>query len=504
MDSLGQKLHEIIKRSTKIEDGAPTRYHLKQNAVEEFEQYRTMTYGKRDSNKPHKTILMVGETGIGKTKLINVMINYVLGVQRKDKVWFEITDDQNDPTSAQSKTSIITVYGFYLQESPIHLTIIDTPGYGDVHAENEKVIARSLLKLIHSAETIHQLDAVCLVIKASQNRLSDQQIYIFDAVQSLFGKDIAEKIVLVLTHSRGAIPTNALTAVKEAKIKCAVDDKNQPVYFLFENSQSDSADELDQTMENLWNLSFNGMAEFFESLDKPKSMQMTRDTLVQRKELEEIILKIKSIIQQINTETQESNQNKEQVEYKFNFEHESEVPFKEMVDIDPAIASVAMCCTVCQENCHLGCWWVSGLSWCSVMKNNYCTVCTNKCHYTKHVKGAKKYLTKAKKEQMTKENSKKYYSKTVDCVSKIKNLEELQELKVQKMKLVIDAFHHVRALEMIALNTDSLITLQHVDFLIDELKEIKEPEKAETLGNIKKRAGEEKNKVLEYMKRCIK
>ncbi len=45
-----------------------------------------MTFGERDKNKPHKSILMAGETGTGKTTLINVMINYMLCVQREDKV----------------------------------------------------------------------------------------------------------------------------------------------------------------------------------------------------------------------------------------------------------------------------------------------------------------------------------------------------------------------------------------------------------------------------------
>ncbi len=53
-----------------------------------------MTFGERDKNKPHKCILMAGETGTGKTTLINAMVNYMLGVKREDKVWFEITDDR--------------------------------------------------------------------------------------------------------------------------------------------------------------------------------------------------------------------------------------------------------------------------------------------------------------------------------------------------------------------------------------------------------------------------
>lgn len=50
-----------------------------------------------------------------------------------------------------------------------------------------------------------------------------------------------------------------------------------------------------------------------------------------------------------------------------------------------------------------------------------------------------------------------------------------------------EAFHCVETLEMIALNTDSLFTLQHSDFLTEKLKEINEPEKAKILENIKKR-----------------
>ncbi|ROL27899.1 hypothetical protein DPX16_11029 [Anabarilius grahami] len=211
---------------------------------------------------------MVGETGTGKTTLINVMINYMLGVQREDKVWFEITDDQSNQTSAYTQASRITVYGFYLQESPIDLTIIDTPGYGDTQGiDLDKEILVSLLSLSKSEEEIHELHAVCLVINETQNRLSDRLIYIFDAVQSLFGRDIAENIVLLFTHLTGAPPKNVLTAVEEDKIKCALNDKNQPVFFLFDNCQSEAADkdndedeeDREQRLAQSWNLSFTGM-----------------------------------------------------------------------------------------------------------------------------------------------------------------------------------------------------------------------------------------------------
>ncbi|XP_056119615.1 uncharacterized protein LOC130096936 [Rhinichthys klamathensis goyatoka] len=513
--------NDLIKKSILIKDGNPARYRLQTKTynLDQSEPYRKMTFGERDKTKPHKTILMLGETGTGKTTLINTMINYMLDVQREDKVWFEITDDQSNRTSVHSQTSIITVYGFYPQESKTDLTIINTPGYGDTRGVNlDKQIAESLCSLIKSAG-INEIHAVCLVIMAQQHRLSDRQIYIFDAVQSLFGRDIAENIILLFTHSDGMPPRNALTAVKEAKIKCAVNDKNQPVFFLFNNRQSDTDDEEDdddgeyyeQRLKQSWDLSFKGMTQLFKFLDniKPKSLNMTQDVLQQRKQLEANISNLQSRVlmtelkQKELKQSQEAlKQNKQDVEDNKDFEYEVDVAYKEKVDIDPSLASMATCCTICEENCHYpGCWWIKNLSWCSVMKDDHCTVCTNKCHYKEHVKGAKIYETKTKKEKRTYEELKKKYNDRIgDGEYLVKKLEEeLHELEKEKVKLVIEAFHCVETLEKIALNTDSLNTFQHVDFLNEKLKEINEPEKAEILENIKKRAGE-KNRALGIIK----
>ncbi|XP_039541141.1 uncharacterized protein LOC120488458 [Pimephales promelas] len=522
MDSLKQglqKFYAIIEQSRVIEKGIPTRYHLTPttDSHDQSQPYKKITFRERDKTKPHKTILMVGETGTGKTKLINNMINYMLDVQREDKVWFEITDD--DQTSVHSQTSIITVYGFYIQESKTDLTIIDTPGYGDTRGvEKDKEIAKSLLVLSKCDECIQTLDAVCLVIKATQNRLSDRQRYIFDAVQSLFGSNIDENIVLLFTHSRGSVPKSALTAVEEAKVKCAVNDEKQAVYFQFDNCQGETfPEEYQMTQKQSWDLSFRGITGFFMFLNniKPKTMKMTQHVLEQQREFEAKISAIKSHIQEIDRKqielkhTQEALEKHNQVvKENKNFEYEFEVKYREKVDIDRSVAKEAMCCRVCEENCHYpGCWWVKDLSWCHVMKDYHCTVCTNKCHSSKHVKEAKIYVTKTKKEKRIDEDLKKKYDddniiKVREGESVVQKLkEELQELEKVKIKLVMDAFHCVDSLEMIALNTDSLNTLQHVDFLIEKLKEINEPQKAKILENIKKRAGEDKHRAQGYMKK---
>ncbi|XP_052451532.1 uncharacterized protein LOC128012960 [Carassius gibelio] len=530
MASLEQRLKnidKIISQSSEIGRHVPARYNINPGADlhDKSKPYRQKTFGERnDNNKPHKTILLVGETGTGKTTLINVMINYMLGVKREDKVWFEITDEltseqMSDELLVQSQTSRLTIYGFYLQESPIDLTIIDTPGYGDTRdINNDKEIAMSLLNLSRCDNSISEIHAVCLVINSTQNRLSHRQIYIFDAVQSLFGNDIAENIVLLFTHSAGQSPKNALMAVKVAKLKCAENDKNQPVYYLFDNCQSESAEEEDEMIQKLsWDRSYKGMENFFKFVEniKPKTLLMTREVLQQRNQFEAKILNLRSRVQEVEQKHNELKQtkealkkNEEYVKDEKNFEYEVEVQYKERVDIDPKrwrLTKKATCCTVCEENCHYpGCWWAKDLSWCSMMKDEHCTVCSNKCHYSKHVKEAKIYESKTKKEKRTYEDLKKKYNvKIYDTVSVATKLEEkLKELEKEKIKMVIEAFHCVETLELIALNTDSLHTLQHIDALIEKLKEINEPEKAKTLEDIKKRAGEEKQGALGYIK-CL-
>uniref|UniRef100_A0A9J7ZGK9 AIG1-type G domain-containing protein n=3 Tax=Cyprinus carpio TaxID=7962 RepID=A0A9J7ZGK9_CYPCA len=505
-------IDEIINQSSVIGSGTPTRYLLKLRA-DYPDEYRKLTFGERNKDKPHKTFVMVGETGTGKTTLINTMVNYILGVQREDKIWFEITDDQSDLTQAHSQTSCITLYGFYLQESPVDLTIIDTPGFGDTRSiAMDQEIAMSLCSLIKSEEVGHEIDAVCLVVKATQNRLSDRQIYIFNAVQSLFGKDVAENIVLLFTHSTGAQPKDALTAVKEAKIKCAVKEKNQPVFFLFDNCQVQTSEEgypeeHEQALEQSWNRSYRGMEIFFKFMEtvKSKSLNMTGNVLQKQKMWKTNICNLKFRVDMIDKKQKELKQTQEVLEQNMDFiknnetlKYEIEVPYKEKVDIDPSVAKTAMCCTVCQENCHYpGCWWVRNLSWCSVMKNGYCTVCSNKCHYSKHVKEAKIYQTKTRIEKRTYEELKKKYEDIIRAgMSLVKKMEEeLQELEKEKIKLVMEAFHCVETLQIIALNADSLSTLKDIDFMIDKLKEIKEPEKARTLESIKNKEIKENEKA---------
>uniref|UniRef100_A0A3B4VFF1 Septin-type G domain-containing protein n=1 Tax=Seriola dumerili TaxID=41447 RepID=A0A3B4VFF1_SERDU len=200
------------------------------------------TVGERNLNKVNKTILLVGERGTGKSTLINTLVNYAMGVEFDDDIWSEIVEEE-ERSQTESQTSDVIVYEIFdFKENtlPYSLTIIDTPGYGDTRGtEHDVIVSHRLFDLFSSEEGVHEVSAVGLVLKATENRVSDRLMYIFSSVMSLFGKDLEKNIVALVTHSDGRKPKNVLQALEAAKIKCARDEKNQPVHFLFDNCQKE-------------------------------------------------------------------------------------------------------------------------------------------------------------------------------------------------------------------------------------------------------------------------
>ncbi|KAF7706777.1 hypothetical protein HF521_020031 [Silurus meridionalis] len=276
-------------------EGPPKQYRLLTTKcnLDEKGSLRKWIFGERKNNMHNKILLIVGETGTGKTTLINAMVNYILGVKFTDEVWFEITEEGEMSDQSKSQTSEITMYEVFAQDNPICLTVIDTPGYGDTRGTDlDKKIAENLHKLFRSNSGVKEIDAVCLVVKASENRLTDRQQYIFDAVLSLFGKDIKDNIVIFVTYSDGMPPTNVINAIKRAEIPCRKDRENEPECFLFNNRQTEKRNKkYNRPLQSAWEQTEDSLNNFFDSLkiQNRKSLEQTSGVLSESKQLEACI-----------------------------------------------------------------------------------------------------------------------------------------------------------------------------------------------------------------------
>ncbi|KAG7330589.1 hypothetical protein KOW79_006811 [Hemibagrus wyckioides] len=544
-------VRDLIHKSELITKGPPSRYRLLTTRSNLYEDgsVRKWTFGQRCVNMQNKILLMVGETGTGKTTLINAVVNHILGVKFTDEVWFEITEEGGDnqmSDQSKSQTTEITVYEVFAPDNPTCLTIIDTPGYGDTRGvEYDKQTAENLFKLFRNDTGVKEIDAVCLVLKASENQLSHRQLYIFDTVLSLFGKDIENNIVIFITHSDGLSPYNVLNVIKTAGIPCRKNEKDEPEHFLFNNHQTEERRlEYNRVLQAAWDLTADSLKYFFTCLKEQnrKSLEQTESILIQSKQLEACISNLQKCIEFIECKSKELAQiqkglweDQEKIKRNENFTftvtkyHKEKVSTADASRWDRNVTS----CSVCMDNCHeYGCWSAPDAWWCYVMKNDHCTVCTGKCHYTKHVRENKKYVTRAtqitvsfndlkkqcesnrKPESDIKFDSESFENvrKEIECNKKQEeeklNIEkrlknELTKREKEKADLAYKAYNAIMKLSEIALKPDSTFIVQCLDFLIPRAEEIGKlnysaPQKLRELRRIQPESEERVNAAMAY------
>ncbi|KAM9488635.1 uncharacterized protein Hap1MRO34_005534 isoform 1-T3 [Clarias gariepinus] len=482
-----QQQHKYMKNSRTI-NGFLTRYILKTWPLLTGEGLKRMAFGEKDESKPHKTIIMVGETGVGKSTLINAMVNYMLGVPSEDRIWFELVVTEENQTHSQ--TDAVTVYDIFTEHSPFSLTVIDTPGFGKTEVTKEDLkIGESFLELFKFSDWVHEIDAVCLVMSSSTVRLTERQSYVFNSVLSLFGNDVKKNFVVFLTHAP-TTSANSIKAIKDAKIPCALTDDGEPVHFRFDNchcenfyakyDREEESDQLFQSYKAAWNLFTTSMKKFIDFLNgsQPVSLKNTESVLTHRKQLVEHISRLRKQIKEIKLEC------------------EVEESYKEKEPIDPSLSTEATCCSVCEENCHYpGCWWVRDLYWCTAMSKGKCTICPGKCDYTKHVKEGKIYVVKTRKVKKTLEDLKKNYE--AESEENKNRVSQLEKKKTQQEKeitrLVEECQKCMHFLQEIALKNDALSTLQDLDIMIKEAKDTLDKDIVEKMEELKKCAEEKLN-----------
>ena len=481
---------EILGFSTKVESerGPPQVYKLPivPRAVTDGKSVVMCEVGKPNKDywpDSQRVVMVVGATGAGKTTLINGMANYIFGVEWKDEFRFKLVtdDDEGGKGQAKSKTKHITAYHFPRQSGanvPYGLTIIDTPGFGDTGGlkEDQRTMAQ-IKDLFLNPDGINQLDGIGFVTQSSQGRLTPTQRYIFDSILSIFGKDIGD-IIFMMTTFADAHRQPVLDAVEEAGIKyCAAFKFNNSALFV-DNNQLQEDENFD---EMFWKMGMRSFQSFFSRIGtvQTKSLQLTREVLLEREQLQNLVQGLRPQIQLGLTKIDEFRQEERIVKdheaeilKSEDFKYEVKVQKQRIIDLKGK-GIYTTNCLQCNFTCHKSCAFADDSSKmrCCAMTNGFCTVCPKKCKWDQHRNTPYHYEWYTDVETRTSEDLRQRYNIATTEKSKVEALMASLENDLKKMRQVVlqmaqKTKHSLQRLSDIALKPNPLSTVDYIDTLI--------------------------------------
>ncbi|XP_068196037.1 uncharacterized protein [Antennarius striatus] len=495
------RLAEFLKHISKqINSDFPSVYKLPLSEDDmDIDGCRRHHFGK-ETRRQNRTIMLLGATGSGKSTLINGMVNYITGVEWRDDFRFKLVNEDQSRSQAESQTSEVTVYKLNHREGfkiPFTLTIVDTPGFGDTRGvSRDREITEQIRRLFTSLDGVCEIDAVCFVTQAALARLTATQRYVFDSVLSIFGKDVAENIEMLVTFADGKQPP-VLEAINASGVPCPKNDIGLPVHFKFNNSalfacnkesgqqggESDSDGDDVNFDEMFWNMGAKSMDRFFTALGKmtTKSLVMTKEVLKERKHLETAVEGLQPQVKIGLAKLEEIKSIQEKVK-----EHETVMTssgnFEIEVDVIKPIkiqltknGEYITNCQRCSVTCHYPCAIANDHEkrGCAAMgPAGTCMVCPGGCIWSVHFNQTYRWdYVQTKEKQTLKELKDKYEnaSKEKLTVQKLieKQEEEICHLQDMIMSLMEQSANCITRLQEIALRPNPLTTPEYIDMLIE-------------------------------------
>ena len=487
---LAMEMQKMSKPLIASKDGHQSIYELPLVTVMENREHSLAKYsvGERKSHSPatEKVLMVVGATGAGKSTLINGMVNYIMGVNWRDKFRFKlITDDPTKVDQTRSVTKWITAYTIYQQEGsplPYTVTIIDTPGFGDTEGLHRDKLITSQIRQFFSIEGpdgIDHVDGIGFVTQSSLARLTATQQYIFDSILSVFGRDIAKNIFLMVTFADGQQPPVVAAA---AKAGIPFSDNfykfNNSALFANNSSTDDDDDNFDKMF---WKMGCISLKTFFDKFVSASSvsLQLTKEVLSEREQLEVILVGLKPQISaglaKIEVMRQEEialQQHEKEIATNKEFKFTVSVPKTRKVDLEKGRHVTN--CIHCDFTCHQSCAYADDADkhmCCAMGSDGYCTVCPDHCHWQEHYNKPYIFEQYIEEETRTSDELKQKYDTAVDSKDKTKSImaglrQELEDVHTNVCAMMDKAQKCLNRLDQIALKTNPLTRVDYLELLI--------------------------------------
>ena len=368
--------------------------------IKNYDEYNGEIFDMNDEAES-KTIIVLGQTGSGKTTLLNSLVNFILGVEFEDDFRYVIIDEKNvqgnevvDQTKSVTKNTSIYYIKKY-KDFP-SIILIDTPGFGDTSGpDKDRLIIEDIKNTFEKKLT--KIDAVCFVAQSSNVRLTHNQKYIFSSVMSLFGKDIAENFIPMLTFCDANEPQilKSLTAPDSIFIPILEAIKKYDPWYLKFNNSAIFTSSISAFNKLFWELGMTSFKVFMEKLKNlpQKSLESSKNVLKARQAIEEDIIDFKDkldeglrIMEEIEKTRELVEKNEKKIKDSKNFTYTVKVKKFKQIDLKPGIHTTT--CMTCNRTCHKNCSFSDNADkkrCCAIeRKTGKCKRCDNHCDWSCH------------------------------------------------------------------------------------------------------------------------
>lgn len=475
-----KKLYTKKKEKNSAEDSDD---EDKNNIELDIYQYPLIDFTEEEMKKAI-TFLVIGETGSGKTTLINSFVNALMGITMGLNFRYVIVSEHNlNLSQAQSQTQEVTIYNVKTKDGKF-FQIVDTPGYGDVRGiTQDKIITDKISKAFK--EKLHSINAICFVARSSSPRLTPTQKYIFHSIFELFGEDVMPNIIAMLTFCDGEDP-QVLAALQEPG---SVYDKiiphvESPWYYKFNNSAFFSLNINDPFTRMFWDLGMRSFKRFIKRLEKLKKITLTqtKEVLDERKKLENYIVVLQEKltigldkVTQCKEEYKMINDLEKDIKDSEKYTKEILVPKTRKVDLPQGKHTTT--CLICNLTCHKNCYFSDNddKKYCCAMENGFCIKCSKKCKWQDHKNTPYILEFYLEKEIITLDELKKKYDDSKNKVFNKKRILEnikrnIYALNRECIETQEKITRSINRLKQIALNKDILSSEDHIELLIQSEK----------------------------------
>ena len=285
---------------------------------DELEYYLYPKIEITDNQKENSTnIMVIGETGVGKSTWIHSLLNYMQDIEIEEDIRYLLFNEKEmkeeyekkygKKSEGSSVTDIPAIYN--IESTKINnniIRLIDTAGFGDTRGkEYDEKIIRDILELFENSD-IKNINAICLIFKATETRAHERFKSVMEKVFSIFGEDIKNNIIIIFTFADSfkeipAIKTLNDNTLPFIKILGNIENLN---YFAFNNKAYFCKERKD--FKNIYINNTNNFENFLKCVSNLESipLETSRKVIRTRFEIKNNIINLINNIDHIMNDVQ--------------------------------------------------------------------------------------------------------------------------------------------------------------------------------------------------------